>query len=165
MLFIYIWKLLKDFQCLFPKPWSLLVLFCKHSLKCKDDKLSMISKFEEFFKQNMTSLLSIPYESMQHTTVQILLSGQWIASCLVYCTDQVAEWFNVLQMKLEKKRSSSMDKIMSKLRSAQKRAQEMRSSVLVNQPHQVTRTSQKALSFRRTRQMGSLSGCFTCHAF
>ncbi|XP_024930726.3 uncharacterized protein LOC107420005 isoform X2 [Ziziphus jujuba] len=70
-----------------------------------------------------------------------------------------------LEMKLEKKRSSSMDKIMNKLRSAQKRAQEMRSSVLVNQAHQVTRTSHKAVSFRRTRQMGSLSGCFTCHAF
>ncbi|KAH9758218.1 Remorin C domain-containing protein [Citrus sinensis] len=71
-----------------------------------------------------------------------------------------------LEMKLEKKRSSSMDKIMNKLRSAQKRAQEMRSSVVAaNQDHQVARTSHKAVSFRRTRQMGSLSGCFTCHAF
>ncbi|KDP38327.1 hypothetical protein JCGZ_04252 [Jatropha curcas] len=70
-----------------------------------------------------------------------------------------------LEMKLEKKRSSSMDKIMNKLRSAQKRAQEMRSSVLANQAHQVSRTSHKVISFRRTRQMGSLSGCFTCHAF
>ncbi|KAM3710384.1 hypothetical protein ACB098_01G027300 [Castanea mollissima] len=70
-----------------------------------------------------------------------------------------------LEMKLEKKRSSSMDKIMNKLRSAQKRAQEMRSSMLANQAHQVTGGSRKAISFRRTRQMGSLSGCFTCHAF
>ncbi|EEF52391.1 uncharacterized protein LOC8278857 [Ricinus communis] len=70
-----------------------------------------------------------------------------------------------LEMKLERKRSSSMDKIMNKLRSAQKRAQEMRSSVLTNQANQVSRTSHKAISFRRTRQMGSLSGCFTCHAF
>ncbi|KAK6938682.1 Remorin, C-terminal [Dillenia turbinata] len=70
-----------------------------------------------------------------------------------------------LEMKLEKKRSSSMDKIMNKLRSAQRRAQEMRSSVLATQAHQVARTSRKAVSIRRTRQMGSLSGCFTCHAF
>ncbi|XP_022775952.1 uncharacterized protein LOC111317705 isoform X2 [Durio zibethinus] len=70
-----------------------------------------------------------------------------------------------LEMKLEKKRSSSMDKIMNKLRSAQKRAQEMRNSMLANQAHQVTRTSHKAISLRRTCQMGSLSGCFTCHAF
>ncbi|XP_050208642.1 uncharacterized protein LOC126658747 [Mercurialis annua] len=70
-----------------------------------------------------------------------------------------------LEMKLEKKRSSSMDKIMNKLRSAQKRAQEMRSSVLPNQARQVSRTHHKAISFGRTRQMGSLSGCFTCHAF
>ena len=72
---------------------------------------------------------------------------------------------NVFQKKLEKKRSSSMDKIMNKLRSAQKRAQDMRSSMLANQSHQVTRTSHKAISFRGTCQMGSLSGCFTCHAF
>ncbi|KAI3460225.1 hypothetical protein Pfo_016888 [Paulownia fortunei] len=70
-----------------------------------------------------------------------------------------------LEMKLEKKRSSSMDKIMNKLRSAQKKAQEMRSSVLTNQAtHQIARPSE-ALSFRRTRQIRSLSGCFTCHAF
>lgn len=69
-------------------------------------------------------------------------------------------------MKLEKKRSSSMDKIMNKLRSAQKKAQEMRSSMAVNQAqHQVARTNVKAISFRRTRQISSFSGCFTCHAF
>ncbi|KAL4307930.1 hypothetical protein HN51_042357 [Arachis hypogaea] len=70
-----------------------------------------------------------------------------------------------LEMKLEKKRASSMDKIMNKLRLAQKKAQEMRSSVSTNQPHQVVRTSHRALLFRRTGQMSSLSGCFTCHAF
>ncbi|XP_065847673.1 uncharacterized protein [Euphorbia lathyris] len=70
-----------------------------------------------------------------------------------------------LEMKLEKKRSSSMDRIMNKLRSAQKRAQDMRSSVLTNQASQVSRSSHKAISFRRTRQIGSFSGCFTCHAF
>ncbi|PPR88413.1 hypothetical protein GOBAR_AA32270 [Gossypium barbadense] len=42
-----------------------------------------------------------------------------------------------LEMKLEKKRSSSMDKIMNKLRSAQKRAQDMRSLMLANQAHQL----------------------------
>ncbi|XP_052180148.1 uncharacterized protein LOC127793457 [Diospyros lotus] len=70
-----------------------------------------------------------------------------------------------LEMKLEKRRSSSMDKIMSKLRSAQKKAQEMRSSLLTHQSHQITRTSYKVISLRRTCQMNSLSGCFTCHAF
>ncbi|XP_039023779.1 uncharacterized protein LOC120156528 isoform X2 [Hibiscus syriacus] len=70
-----------------------------------------------------------------------------------------------LEMKLEKKRSSTMDKIMNKLSSAQKRAQEMRRSMIANEFHQVTRSAHKAISFHRTRQMGSLSGCFTCHAF
>ncbi|XP_074273278.1 uncharacterized protein LOC141596900 isoform X2 [Silene latifolia] len=72
-----------------------------------------------------------------------------------------------LEMKLEKKRSSSIDKIMKKLRSAQKKAQEMRSAILTSQSLQVSRTNNNnVMSFRRTRQqMGSLSGCFTCHAF
>lgn len=68
-------------------------------------------------------------------------------------------------MKLEKKRASSMDKIMNKLRMAQKKAQEMRTSILPREAVQVVRTSHKAKSFLRTTQMGSLSGCFTCHAF
>ncbi|RDX93600.1 Remorin 4.1, partial [Mucuna pruriens] len=62
-----------------------------------------------------------------------------------------------LEMKLEKKRALSMDKIMNKLRLAQKKAQEMRSSVLADQTHQVAGTPHKAILFRRTSQMGSLS--------
>ncbi|XP_050363688.1 uncharacterized protein LOC126782476 isoform X2 [Argentina anserina] len=69
-----------------------------------------------------------------------------------------------LEMKLEKKRSSSMDKIMNKLRSAQKKAQDMRSSVSENQAHD-GRSSRKSLIIRRTHHIGSLSGCFMCHAF
>ncbi|KZV45167.1 hypothetical protein F511_11767 [Dorcoceras hygrometricum] len=90
--------------------------------------------------------------------------------------DRIAAWENLqkakaeaairkLEMKLEKKRSSSMDKIMNKLRSAQKRAQDMRSSMLTTETHQIERLPTKALSVRRTRQFGSFSGCFTCHAF
>lgn len=72
-----------------------------------------------------------------------------------------------LEMKLEKKRSSSMDKIMNKLRSAQKKAQEMRSSMMASEgtASQMARPSERALSFRRAKPIGSLSGCFTCHAF
>ncbi|GMH04031.1 hypothetical protein Nepgr_005870 [Nepenthes gracilis] len=68
-----------------------------------------------------------------------------------------------LEMKLEKKRSSSMDKIMNKLRSAQKKAQEMRS--MHKEAHHMSKALYKAISFRKTGQMGSLSGCFTCHGF
>ena len=59
-------------------------------------------------------------------------------------------------MKLEKKRASSMDKIMNKLRSAQKKAQGMRSSALADEAHQIAKTSHKAISFRRTGQMSSV---------
>ncbi|XP_051149950.1 uncharacterized protein LOC127264453 [Andrographis paniculata] len=71
-----------------------------------------------------------------------------------------------LEMKLEKKRAWSMNKIMKKLRSAQKKAQDMRSSMLANPAgDRTSRPFERALSFRRTRPIGSLSGCFTCHAF
>ncbi|CAN0873015.1 Remorin 4.1 [Linum grandiflorum] len=74
-----------------------------------------------------------------------------------------------LEMKLEKKRSSSMKRIMKKLRSAQKRAQEMRSSVVVageNEGRQVSSSSEKkTVSLKKKRQMGVLSGCFACPAF
>ncbi|XP_019445718.1 PREDICTED: uncharacterized protein LOC109349392 isoform X2 [Lupinus angustifolius] len=70
-----------------------------------------------------------------------------------------------LEMKLEKKRASSMDKIMKRLRSTQKKAHYMRSSVLANQAHQVSRTDRKSISFRKTSRMSSSSGCFTCHVF
>ncbi|KAK1433482.1 hypothetical protein QVD17_10392 [Tagetes erecta] len=76
-----------------------------------------------------------------------------------------------LEMKLEKKRSSSMDKIMNKLKSAQKKAQEMRGLVLSNHAHHhhhqaTTRSSShKAISTIRAPHIGSLTGCFTCHAF
>ncbi|KAK1392457.1 Remorin, C-terminal protein [Heracleum sosnowskyi] len=69
-----------------------------------------------------------------------------------------------LEMKLEKKRSSSMDKIMKKFKAAQKKAREMRKSDVVSPAHQVATASNKLISFRRTRQSSSLSGCFSCHA-
>lgn len=69
------------------------------------------------------------------------------------------------QVKLEKKRSSSMARIMRKVKSAEKKAEEMRRSVLDNQAPSASRG--KALSFRRSgkKKIASLSGCFTCHAF
>ncbi|OMO56665.1 hypothetical protein CCACVL1_26374 [Corchorus capsularis] len=46
-----------------------------------------------------------------------------------------------LEMKLEKKRSASMDKILSKLRMAQMKAQEMRSSMSGNEDKQIPKAS------------------------
>ncbi|CAH9131902.1 unnamed protein product [Cuscuta epithymum] len=69
------------------------------------------------------------------------------------------------EVKLQKKRSTSMDKILNKLRSAQKKAAEMRTSMLAGQNQEVVRFSHRALTLRRTHHMGSFGGCFTCHAF
>lgn len=64
------------------------------------------------------------------------------------------------QMKLEKKRSSKMEKIMRKVKSAEKRAEEMRRSVLDNRVPTASRGNKK-----EKKKIVSLSGCFTCHAF
>ncbi|KAK9163340.1 hypothetical protein Syun_004242 [Stephania yunnanensis] len=67
-----------------------------------------------------------------------------------------------LEMKLEKKRAASMDKITKKLKLAQRRAQDMRSSISARQADQVARTSSEVAYFHRRRKMGFLSGCFAC---
>ncbi|KAK6938673.1 Remorin, C-terminal [Dillenia turbinata] len=72
---------------------------------------------------------------------------------------KITAWENLQMAKAE----AAIRKL--ELRLAQRSAQEMRSSVLATQAHQAARTSPKAVSVRRTRQMGSLSGCLTCHAF
>ncbi|XP_047315530.1 uncharacterized protein LOC124919350 isoform X2 [Impatiens glandulifera] len=76
-----------------------------------------------------------------------------------------------LEMKLEKKRSATMDKILNKLRSAQMEAEEMRSSASGSYISQSPRStppppppaSKKSL-FRRHVKVSGLGGCFACHA-
>ncbi|XP_020587528.1 uncharacterized protein LOC110029536 isoform X2 [Phalaenopsis equestris] len=70
-----------------------------------------------------------------------------------------------LEMKLEKKRCSSMEKILSRLRSAQKRAQNMRSSVVAQQVCMAPKTGRSVSYFQKYRRMSSFQGCFTCQGF
>lgn len=70
----------------------------------------------------------------------------------------------LLQMKLEKKRSSMMDKITKKLRNAQVKAHKMRSSVPTKDNEQAPKTSEKARPLGKHVRMGSLRSCFTCDA-
>ncbi|KAL8130595.1 hypothetical protein V2J09_019750 [Rumex salicifolius] len=72
-----------------------------------------------------------------------------------------------LEMKLEKKRSRTVDKIMTKLKSAESKAQEMRSSMVAHEESPVSKTSIKAMPmlFRRSWQTSSFSACFTCKTF
>ncbi|BFG38870.1 hypothetical protein CerSpe_251430 [Prunus speciosa] len=69
-----------------------------------------------------------------------------------------------LEMKLEKKRSSTMDKIMKKVRTAQVKAHKMRSSIAVKDGHQAPKTPGKLVSFGKLVRGGSLSSCFTRNA-
>ncbi|KAK3015464.1 hypothetical protein RJ639_006826 [Escallonia herrerae] len=69
-----------------------------------------------------------------------------------------------LEMKLEKRRSSSMDKILKRLREAQIKAQEMRRLMTESSANRAPRTSRKVVSIRKYVKMGSLRGCFACHA-
>ncbi|KAK4416193.1 hypothetical protein Salat_2444800 [Sesamum alatum] len=64
-----------------------------------------------------------------------------------------------LEMKLEKKRSASLDKITNKLRAAQMKAQAMRNLLSDRAPT----TSHKGISFCIYVKICSLSSCFTCN--
>ncbi|KAJ0096459.1 hypothetical protein Patl1_28694 [Pistacia atlantica] len=68
-----------------------------------------------------------------------------------------------LEMKLEKKRSHSMDKILNKLKISQRKAQEMRSLVSITQEQQVAKTSHKVRFFHKHVQKSSFRTCFTYH--
>ncbi|XVE82800.1 hypothetical protein DITRI_Ditri16bG0034800 [Diplodiscus trichospermus] len=65
-----------------------------------------------------------------------------------------------LEMKLEKKRSASMDKIMCKLKMAQMKAQEIRSSISGKEDEQISKNSKKVTFFHIP--MSSFTSCFTC---
>ncbi|KAK4367747.1 hypothetical protein RND71_011539 [Anisodus tanguticus] len=64
-----------------------------------------------------------------------------------------------LQMKLEKRRSASMDKITNKLRHAQLKAQDMRRATSESQSR---RDSQRIILFREYFKIASFSSCFVC---
>ncbi|XP_030538854.1 uncharacterized protein LOC115746988 [Rhodamnia argentea] len=66
-----------------------------------------------------------------------------------------------LEMKLERKRSTGMDRILNKLRTAEVRAQEMRSSISLR--HQDSKASQKNILFRRPFWVNSFRNCLHCH--
>lgn len=85
--------------------------------------------------------------------------------------EKIAAWENLqkakaeaaiqkLVMKLEKKRSSSLDRILSTLRSAQRKAQGMRDAATASQDDQLSRKTKKTPHVTK-----NWSGCFTCHAF
>ncbi|KAM0926924.1 hypothetical protein ACQ4PT_003079 [Festuca glaucescens] len=102
-------------------------------------------------------------------------------SCISKCKREEAKitaWENLqkakaeaairkLEMKLEKKRSSSMDRILGKLRSAQKKAQDMRTTVSVSEDQCgedrcAVRATKKASYLSRTGK--PFSCCFTYQA-
>lgn len=76
-----------------------------------------------------------------------------------------------LEMKLEKKRSSAMEKIIEKLRRAEIKAEKMRSSLStgnndVAQNQAVSRTTSKIPSFcKKIRLTSSTKNCTTCYPF
>lgn len=64
-----------------------------------------------------------------------------------------------LEMKLEKRRSASMDKILNKLRHAQVKAQDMRRATSESQPR---RDSHRIIPFREYFKIASFGSCFVC---
>lgn len=83
--------------------------------------------------------------------------------------DRITAWENLqkakaeaaiqkLEMKLAKRRSASMDKIMNKLRLSQLKAQKMRRAISEGR----RRTSKKLFPFQKYFKIGSFSSCFYC---
>uniref|UniRef100_A0ACD5ZWH4 Uncharacterized protein n=2 Tax=Avena sativa TaxID=4498 RepID=A0ACD5ZWH4_AVESA len=70
-----------------------------------------------------------------------------------------------LVIKLEKKRSYSLERIFNTLRSAHKKTQVVRSTATSNHDQQISRTVKRTTQLSKNGQMSSLSGCFTCQAF
>lgn len=68
-----------------------------------------------------------------------------------------------LEMKLEKRRTASMDRILNKLRIAQTKAQDLRESVSDNHAYNASRSKPKVVPFRKFAKMSSLGSCFTGH--
>ncbi|KAL1824309.1 hypothetical protein DCAR_0312367 [Daucus carota subsp. sativus] len=72
---------------------------------------------------------------------------------------------NKLEMKLEKKRTASMDKILNKLRNAQTRAHDMRQLMTDDVDNQIPRSKvNKFSSLRKYVALGPIRSCFTSHA-
>ncbi|XP_015648885.1 probable GPI-anchored adhesin-like protein PGA55 isoform X2 [Oryza sativa Japonica Group] len=68
-------------------------------------------------------------------------------------------------MKLEKKRSYSLERIFNTLRSAHRKTHVIRSTTTTNLDQHISRTVKRPSHLSKNGQMSSLSGCFTCHAF
>lgn len=70
-----------------------------------------------------------------------------------------------MQMKLEKKRTASMDKILNKLRIAQTRAHDMRQSMTDNRDNQNPKPKvNKYSSWRKYVELGPIGSCFRSQA-
>ncbi|XP_051205020.1 uncharacterized protein [Lolium perenne] len=70
-----------------------------------------------------------------------------------------------LVIKLEKKRSYSLERIFNTLRSAHRKTQVVRSTTTAKHDQQISRTVKRTSHLNKNGQMSSLSGCFTCQAF
>ncbi|KAM0826950.1 hypothetical protein ACQ4PT_068515 [Festuca glaucescens] len=70
-----------------------------------------------------------------------------------------------LVIKLEKKRSYSLERIFNTLRSAHRKTQVVRSTTTGKHDQQISRTVKRTSHLSKNGQMSSLSGCFTCQAF
>lgn len=66
-----------------------------------------------------------------------------------------------LEVKLEKVRSQSTEKIMNKVATAHKKAEDMRAAIAVQQAEQLAKTMDRAASVRKTGHSATLGACFS----
>ncbi|KAK7309216.1 hypothetical protein RJT34_05757 [Clitoria ternatea] len=129
-------------------------------------------------KSNAAKLSLLPDKDLRKSSTESQASGLDIAESMLDTSKfhreeaKIMAWESLqkakaeaairkLEMKLEKKKSSSMDKILNKLRRSQMKAEKMRSIVTVQ--HQVSKT-RKVFSFNKYTQLWSPTTCFGSHA-
>lgn len=66
-----------------------------------------------------------------------------------------------LEVKLEKVRSQTTEKIMNKVATAHKKAEDMRAAIAVQQAEQLAKTMDSAASVRKSGHVGTLGACFS----
>ncbi|KAE8701205.1 RNA-binding family protein isoform 1 [Hibiscus syriacus] len=120
--------------------------------------------FEDFYRNNApASALSLDISEASTSLSKLQREEAKISAWENLQRAKAEAAIRKLEMKLEKKRSASMDKILRKLRTSQIKAQEMRNSMSGKEDEQTPKTSAKFTFFHT--HMRFLSSYFSCQGF
>lgn len=139
-----------------------LLMFYFSRLQREEAKITAWENLQKAKAEAAIRKLEVLYNCMMRlVSISYSQSEKKAALIGLYCNISLPFSLENFQMKLEKKRSASMDKILNKLRAAEMKAQEMRNSITDSQAHRSPRPSRKSFLCKNVK-MGSLSSFFCC---